>query len=97
MDSWTILGIEAGANDEEIRAAYLAKVKQYPPESKPEQFEEVRDAYQILRDPRSRAKRVLYGPDPVWPLPQLFDEIPQPGHHAGPEAWMAVIEERSKT
>jgi curved DNA-binding protein CbpA len=32
MDARELLGIPPNASDEEIRAAYLRKVKQYPPD-----------------------------------------------------------------
>ena len=93
MDPWAILAIGADANDEAIRAAYLAKVKAHPPESAPEEFEKIRDAYHMLRDPRARARHVLRGPDPLRPLQEFLDDFPQPMRHAGPAAWLAVIEE----
>ena len=94
MDPWGVLEINPGASDDEIRAAYLAKVKRNPPETAPEQFELIRDAYQMLRDPRARARRVLAGPDPVKPLSEFLDGFPMPHQFAGLAAWMAVIEER---
>ena len=94
MDAWEILGIRPGATDDDIRAAYLEQVKRNPPESAPERFERIRDAYQMLRDPRARARQVLAGPDPVRPLPELLDELPEINRHAGLAAWMAVIEEK---
>ena len=96
MDAWEILGIAPGAGDEAIRAAYLEQVKRYPPEAAPERFEHIRDAYRMLRDPRARAHQVLAGPDPLRPLPELLDELPQLNRHAGLAAWMAVVEEKTR-
>ena len=47
-DPRQVLGIDAEAGEEEIRAAYLRKVKEYPPDRSPREFERVRDAYEIL-------------------------------------------------
>ena len=47
-DPRQVLEIEAEAGDEEIRAAYLRKVKEYPPDRAPREFERVRDAYEML-------------------------------------------------
>ena len=55
-DPYAVLGISLNADDERIRAAYVAKVKQYPPDRSPTEFEEVRDAYNLLRDRRRRAQ-----------------------------------------
>ena len=58
-DPREVLGIEAEAGDEEIRAAYLRKVKEYPPDRSPREFERVRDAYDMLRDPRRRTRQQI--------------------------------------
>ena len=55
-DPRQVLEIEAEAGEEEIRTAYLRKVKQYPPDRSPREFERVRDAYDLLRDPRRRMR-----------------------------------------
>ena len=60
-DAREILGVAANAGDAEIRAAYLRKVKENPPDRAPEQFERIRDAYELLRDPRRRALQMLLG------------------------------------
>ena len=46
MDPTDVLGISPEATDEDIRAAYLLKVREYPPDRSPEQFEKVREAYE---------------------------------------------------
>jgi curved DNA-binding protein CbpA len=45
-----VLEVEAEAGDEEIRDAYVRKVKRYPPDRSPREFERVRDAYEMPRD-----------------------------------------------
>ena len=47
------LGVSATASEEEIRAAYLSKVKEFPPDRSPLEFEAIRDAYDALCDPRT--------------------------------------------
>ena len=64
MNSWAVLGISINASEEEIRSAYLAKVKEHPPDRSPEEFERIRDAYETLRDPRREGYReAIYGAD----------------------------------
>lgn len=42
-----MLTVDTEADDERIRAAYLAKLKQFPPDRCPAEFEQVRDALQL--------------------------------------------------
>ena len=49
MTASETLGVPAKASLEDIRAAYLGKVKEFPPDRSPEQFERIRDAYETLR------------------------------------------------
>jgi len=51
-DPRAVLGVAPDATDEQIRAAYLRKVKEFPPDRNPVEFEQVRDAYELLRDRR---------------------------------------------
>jgi len=53
-DPQNILGVPEDANAAEIRTAYLNKIKEYPPEKFPAEFERVLDAYTILSNPRYR-------------------------------------------
>jgi curved DNA-binding protein CbpA len=94
-DPRQVLEIEAEAGEEEIRAAYLRKVKQYPPDRSPREFERVRDAYDLLRDPRRRTRGMLLGADPKQPLASLLDGRTGKRRFTGPEAWLAVSREKN--
>ena len=89
-----VLGVPANASEEEIRVAYLAKVKEFPPERFPEEFEKVRDAYDSLRDPRARAKAMLDACDFSAPLVSLLDGHKQRRIFAGPQPWREVLKSR---
>lgn len=91
MDARAILGIEDNAGDEEIRAAYLRLVKEHPPESSPEQFERIRDAYEKLRDPRRRMRDMLFGGDAFAPLTELMEGSPARRSFLGPGPWLEVL------
>ena len=54
-DPYTILEIERKATAEEVKRSYFLMVRQHPPEQDPERFQEIRQAYEKLRDPESRA------------------------------------------
>jgi DnaJ-class molecular chaperone len=53
-DPFTELGVTEDAGDEEIRRAYLALVRDFPPDRAPERFQAYRAAYEALIDERKR-------------------------------------------
>lgn len=87
------LGVQPGADDEALRAAYLEKVRQHPPDREPDLFESIRDAYEQLRDPALRAGQVLDGSNPAQPLPTLLDGIKPARRFVGVKPWMDVLKE----
>ena len=89
-----ILGVPQDAKSGEIRTAYLNKIKEYPPEKFPAEFERVRDAYTILSDPRHRMRVRLLSVDPEAPLVTLLDDKKRNRQFLGPEAWLAAMRER---
>jgi tetratricopeptide (TPR) repeat protein len=66
---YDVLRVDRRTPDEEIKASYFVLVKQYSPEYYPDEFIEVRTAYDLLKDPNSRA-RVDVGL--LAPPPRLF-------------------------
>ncbi len=53
--SWyDVLGVPADASLGEIRRQYLARVREFPPETHGDEFQEVREAYEVLSDPERR-------------------------------------------
>lgn len=69
-DPFAILGVTADADEGDVRARYLELVKQYPPEQNPEKFQQIRAAFEAVKDPLSVAQRLLTPPDeddpPQW-------------------------------
>jgi len=88
-----LLGVPADAGEEQVRAAYLEQVRLHPPDRDPEAFERIRDAYEQLRDPIVRARRIMQGPDPTAPLHELIDDIPAPRRFVGPRLWLDTLKE----
>lgn len=86
-----VLGVVPDASDAEIRAAYLRKVREHPPDGHGDAFERVRDAYEVLRDPRRRAEHMLTA-DPFPSFASLLDQHPAPHSHVGPELWLAALQ-----
>jgi curved DNA-binding protein CbpA len=65
-DPYSILGLERNADANQIKRAYFRLVREYPPESEPEKFQQIRAAYEQLRTPerRSHADLFLLQPPP---------------------------------
>jgi curved DNA-binding protein CbpA len=91
MNPRQALGVAERATEEEIRAAYLRKVKEHPPESSPEEFERIRDAYETLRDPRRRAQNLLFGVDAEAPFASLIAGRAPERRFTGPAPWLAAL------
>ena len=93
-DPYAVLGLGPGAEDERIRAAYLAKLKQFPPDRSPAEFEQVRDAYELLRDRRRRAQHTLFSVNPEARLESLLDSGDNDRKFVGLGPWLAVLKGR---
>ena len=91
MDARKALGVSATATEEEIRLAYLAKVKEHPPDRSPEVFEQIRDAYETLRDPRRRIRDMLFSADPQESFASLFGGLAPERRFVGPNPWLEVV------
>jgi curved DNA-binding protein CbpA len=68
-DPYTILGLDRNADASQIKRAYFRLVREFPPESEPEKFQQIRAAYDQLRTPerRSHADLFLLQPPPEKP------------------------------
>ena len=53
-DPFVVLGVDEGAGDEMIRQRYLGLVRALPPDREPDRFQEIRQAYEVVRNERSR-------------------------------------------
>ena len=49
------LGVERDADARAIKKAYVGLIRQFPPETHPEEFQSIRAAYELLSDPEARA------------------------------------------
>jgi curved DNA-binding protein CbpA len=70
VDPYGVLGIERRAPEADIKRAYFQLVRQFPPERSPAKFQEIRAAYELLRDPERRAQIDLFLLQPPPPLPR---------------------------
>jgi len=55
-----VLDINDSADDEQIKKAYLSKVRQHPPERDPDGFRRVRAAYEAVRTRKDRMAYRLF-------------------------------------
>jgi tetratricopeptide (TPR) repeat protein len=51
---YEVLGVEKTADERAIKKAYFALVRRFPPETHPEEFKKVREAYEVLSDAEAR-------------------------------------------
>ncbi|XID93303.1 DnaJ domain-containing protein [Paenibacillaceae bacterium WGS1546] len=51
---YKILGVRTNATQDSIKKKYIEKVREFPPETHPEQFQQIRRAYEILKNPTKR-------------------------------------------
>jgi curved DNA-binding protein CbpA len=91
VDPKDVLGVNQDAGEEEIRAAYLRKVKEHPPDRSPEEFERIRDAYDNLRDPRRRMRDSLLSVDGFEPFVSVLKLKARERRFAGPQPWLEVL------
>ncbi len=59
QELYAVLGASPDADAGTLRAAYLAKIREHPPERDAEAFERIRDAYQTLSDPARKMRSVF--------------------------------------
>ena len=77
LDPYRLLGVNENARDAEIRAAYLARVREFPPEKEPERFETIRKAYESIATLSARIDTELF--DMIPPTPEeIFEALPLP-------------------
>jgi curved DNA-binding protein CbpA len=90
-DPTEILGVGPNAGEEELRAAYLQKVKQFPPDRSPEEFEKIRDAFEVLNDPRKRMQLLIESAKPPANMASLMDGMRPRREFTGPQIWRDVL------
>jgi hypothetical protein len=86
-----VLGLSAGVSQEEIRARYLEKIKEHPPDRDPVEFERIRDAYDTLRDPYRLTEIMLRADNVGEPLVTWLDQRTEERNFVGPEPWLEAM------
>ena len=72
-DPYLVLGLPKTASQIEIKRAYFALIRQYPPEADPEKFKIIRAAYEKIKDTARRAETDIFLPQapPAWKPPKV--------------------------
>jgi curved DNA-binding protein CbpA len=63
MNPYLVLGVAPSADDATIRQAYLAAVRESPPDTHPQRFQAVSAAYDQVKDEPSRLRYLLFNRD----------------------------------
>jgi len=64
-DPYAILGLDpAACSDDIVRAAYLDRIRRFPPEQAPEEFRLISEAYERLKTHNQRMHYHLFDNDP---------------------------------
>lgn len=90
---YEMLEIPENADQEEVRRAYLEMIRRYPPERSPERFQEVVDAYRLIRDETERARLEVFGMPGLENGTRLSDLVLPPSdrrNRIGMEAWLGL-------
>lgn len=65
LNNFLTLDISPGSSDEKIREAYIHLIKKHPPEKDPEGFQKINNAFEAIKDKRSRARTRIFFPTTV--------------------------------
>lgn len=60
MNPYLVLGVPVDANDQPIRRAYLAAIKEATPEANPKRFQQISEAYEKIKDEPHRLNYCLF-------------------------------------
>jgi curved DNA-binding protein CbpA len=94
---YLVLEVAEDASPEEIRRAYLRKIREHPPERSAERFQEIVEAYDLVRDDISAARLKLFGLPGNKHVQRLSDLLPRSGprrNRVGLELWLQANRER---
>lgn len=83
IDYYSVLGLEKGASQQEIKKAYRKLARKYHPDLNPndtsaqQKFQQINEAHEVLSDPEKRKKYDQYGEQ--WQHADQFEKARQQG------------------
>lgn len=60
MNPFDVLGVDEDASDADVKKAYFQMVRQFTPEKHAERFKQIREAYDLLKDPSQRLEAKVF-------------------------------------
>lgn len=72
------LGVPETTTDEDVRRAYLLKIRMHPPEQHPDEFQRVCEAYELIKTDPARTRLRLFGLPGTKPGTPMADLVPRP-------------------
>lgn len=72
-DPYRVLGVLPTATQVEIKRAYFALIRQYPPETEGDKFKLIRAAYEKIKSTQRRVETDIFlpQPPPAWQPPPI--------------------------
>ena len=93
MNPFEILGISSDADDKTVRQAYLAGLRQFPPDKDPQGFQRLRAAYEKVDTEMKRIAVSLDWPYSLSTKEEILSVFATEGEYCkvGPEPWLELI------
>lgn len=91
LDPYLTLGIRESVTDEAVVKAYHAMLRMFPPESYPNEFASISEAYEAIRSEEDRMELRLLGAFPeLEQLADLAANEPSKAFNVDKSHWVAV-------
>lgn len=87
------MGLEPGASQTEIKKAYFKLIRQHSPESNPEQFQKIREAYERLKNAGEEPEGPVFEPFAEPWAEKMLDQIEQYRRTGNDELFREACEE----
>jgi len=95
LNPYQFLGVSKTAGDQEIRAAYLAMLRNHPPDRDQQQFQKIQRAYECVKDSESRMHHRLF--HVVTVTPELINQSIQHSQQAKKRVDLSTFQAVLKT
>ena len=69
------LGLSPDCSEEELRKRYLELVRRYPPESHPEKFSQIYEAYEKLKNPLETVSEIIFSMDADDSIDRIIADV----------------------
>ncbi len=87
MIPYDVLDVDPDSGDEAIRKAYLKLVKKFSPDTHPERFKKINEAYTQIKDEKSRLNYYIFNQETYadTPLELLLNYFNEQGERKPPD------------